>query len=181
MMRSVRIPEHGLVVMLVLSVLWGCVRVNVPGGRRTTRARGDLMMIYGAGASKPKERESEIAQHWMTVHVSQSDSTHEFGHLPPRGEFEVHCTGLEGRFRIQGGDIQNFAIRDLKDSTAVYRFAKYGKYELTGPAMPAGRAVFPLMKDKYYSIAILTFQLSRRDTFIVHLVASSPNGFAPVD
>jgi hypothetical protein len=139
------------------------------------------MMIYGGGLSSPHESRSEYAEGWMTVHVAQSDSTYEFGHIPRDGGFDVYCSGLEGRFRIQGGESRHFAIRELEGAGAVYPLDEFGTYELAGPPMDASRAIFPRMEDPYYSIATLTFLISRADTVIVELVASSPNGFTGGD
>ena len=136
-------------------------------------------MIYGGGASAPHESEREVAEHWMTVHVTQSDSLSEFGHVTEDDEFELYSADVEGRFRVQGGQVRRFAIRDLESN--VYPLAKYGSYELTGPAMKPARAIVPQMEESYYSIAVLTFKVSRDSTVTAELVVSSPNGFAPND
>jgi len=136
-------------------------------------------MIYGGGSSVPHESEREAAEHWMTVHVTQSDSLSEFGHVPESGGFESYSTEVEGRFRVRGGEVRHFAIRDLESN--VYPLTKFGSYELTGPAMKPARAIFPQMDEPYYSIAVLTFELSRDSTITAELVVSSPNGFAPTD
>ena len=136
-------------------------------------------MIYGGGISAPKERDSDAAQYWMTVHVTLSDSTYEFGHLPDDGGFDVYGSEIEDRFRVRGGEVRRFAIRELEDSTAVYPLARFGSYRLTGPVMNAAWAIWPRMSESYYSIAVLTFEPSRHDTVTVELVASSPNGFSP--
>ena len=135
------------------------------------------MMVYGGGMSRLEERELENRERWMTVHVTQLDSTYEFGHIPEDGGFAVYVSEPEGRFRIQGGDVRHFAIRSIQDVNAVYALQKYGTYELAGPAMIAERSIFPVVDEAYYSILILTFHPSRSDTVTVELVTSSPNGF----
>ena len=165
--------------VLALAVLAGCASVKRSTTRRTVQKGGQLVMIYGAGSSAPRESERDVAEHWMTVHVAQSDSTYEFGHVTRDGGFDVYSSGLEGRFRIRGGEVRQFAIRD--SVSTVYPLQEFGTYELTGPPMSPGRAIAPRMADPYYSIAILTFEVTRVDTVTVELVASSPNGFGRAD
>lgn|GEM_PF-2680797 len=170
------------IACLVLMVLFGCVRVKVPPFGQATQDGYRLLMVYGRGPSAPQESDSDHEQHWMTVHVTQSDSTFEFGHIPQDGGFDAYCAGAEGRFRIQGGEVRHFAIRQPDDESAIYPLEEFGWYELTGPAMSPTRAVFPPMEKPYYSIAILNFTVSPVDTVMVELLASSPNGFGqPAD
>ena len=139
------------------------------------------MMVYGRGSSSPDEDNNDDAEHRMTVHVTQSDSTFEFGHITDDKKFNFYCTGREGRFRTRGGEVKHFAIRAPDDARSVYGLGEFGGCELTGPAMNPAWAIFPQMDDPYYSIAVLTFLVSRNDTVTVELVASSPNGFDLVE
>jgi hypothetical protein len=174
--RSMR---YLITASLALATLVGCVTVKRSVTGRTTRNGGRLVMIYGGGSSAPHESQSEIAERWMTIHVTQSDSTYEFGHITRDGFFDVYCTGLEGRFRIQGGEVRHFAIRD--SASAVHHLQGSGTYTLAGPAMSPAKAIFPRMEKPYYSIARLTFKVARDSSVTVELVASSPNGFGRAD
>lgn len=145
---------------------------------RSSLGRG-MLMIYGAGASALHERQSDVEKHVMTVHVAKSDSASAFGHMGPGGEFEMDTTGFEGSFRVRGGDVRHFAIRDTLGE--VFALDKVGTVEFGGPAMPSSKAIFPVVAEPYYSIASLRFAVQRDSTVTVELVASSPNGFAEAD
>lgn len=164
------------VCSLVLAALAGCASVK-PVDAPTMQEGGLLMMVYGRGTSSLNENKNDDAEHRMTVHVTQSDSTFEFGHITSGNNFNFYCTGPEGRFRIRGGEVRQFAIRAPDDAHSVYRLDTYGTCYLTGPEMNPAWAIFPQMDDPYYSIVVLTFLVSRNDTVTVELVASSPNGF----
>ena len=165
---------------LVLAALAGCASVK-PVGAPTTQEGGLLLMVYGRGTSSTNEDKNDDAEHRMTVHVTQSDSTFEFGHITSDKKFNFYCTGPEGRFRIRGGELRQFAVRAPDDARSVYGLEAYGTCYLTGPEMNPAWAIFPQMDDPYYSIAVLTFLVSRTDTVTVELVASSPNGFDLVE
>jgi hypothetical protein len=163
--------------ILTMTVLAGCAVVKKPVDADTMQEGGLLMMVYGRGSSSPDEDQNDDDEHRMTVHVTQSDSTFDFGHITGDNNFNFYCTGREGRFRIRGGEVRQFAIRVPDDAHRVYGLEAYGTCYLTGPEMNPEWAIYPLMDDPYYSIAVLTFLVSRNDTVTVELVASSPNGF----
>jgi hypothetical protein len=155
--------------------------VKKPVDSSATQEGELLMMVYGRGSSSTNEDSNDDAEHRMTVHVTQSDSTLEFGHITDSNSFNFYCTGREGRFRVRGGEVRQFAIRVPDDARGVYRLEAYSTCRLTGPEMNPTWAIFPQMDDPYYSIAVLTFLVSRNDTVTVELVASSPNGFDLVE
>lgn len=167
--------KHFILAGIVLVALTGCVRLNTSGSRLTGVSRDEILMIYGRGSSALHEDESKVAAYAMTVYATVSDSAYVFGHLVDGG-FEEDTTTFEGPFRVHGGDLRHFAVRD--SIGGVYALRK-GDYVFSGPAMSPSRAVYPVMEDEYYSIATLTFEIARDSTVTAELVASSPNGFAP--
>jgi hypothetical protein len=160
---------------LLIAVVAGCVKIKT-SGRGTRGGAGNLVMVYGAGSSKPVEDEREVAEYWMTVYVTLSDSTYQFGHVDGRGDFKLYADAWEPTFRIRGGEIRHFALRG--EDSRIYPMANHGSYEFSGPSMSAARAVFPPMDDSYFSIAILTFEIFGDSLVTAELLASSPNGFA---
>ena len=158
-----------------LFVLAACVRLNTSGGGLSAVSGDELVMIYGRGSSALHEDATKVAEYVMTVYATVSDSAYVFGHLV-HGDFEEDTTTFEGPFRVHGGELRHFAVRDSLGS--VYGMRK-GDYTFSGPAMSPSRAVYPVMEKEYYSIATLTFEIARDSTVTAELVASSPNGFAP--
>jgi hypothetical protein len=161
---------------LMIVVAAGCVSIKTSTVRRSRGGAGNLVMIYGAGSSRPIEGSNEAAEYWMTVHVTLSDSTYQFGHVDGRGDFKLYCDAWEPTFRIRGGETRHFALRG--GDTKVYPVADSGSFEFSGPSMSASRAVFPPMDESYFSITTFTFEISRDSVVTAEMIASSPNGFA---
>lgn len=160
--------------ILIAAAAAGCAGIGQVGTRSLRPSSCRLQMIYGGGPSRPSDDPSK--QRSMVVYYEVSDSTYELGHLA-HGGFEGFATGVQGVFRIEGGETRDFAIRRLEPDLSVYPVRRFGSCEFAGPPMRATQAIFPTRQDPYYSIARFNFIVAR-DTVLVELTTSSPNGFA---
>lgn len=173
-----RVP---IFVVLVMGVLTDCAGVKNTTESPEVSGEGLLVMVYGRGPSWPDDDADDVAESRMTVHVTQSDSTFEFGHVTRDGKFHFYLSGPEGSFRIRGGEVRRFAIKKPGSAGSGYSLRKFSACELSGPAMKPDWAITPRLDEPYFSIAVLSFAVSKADTVVVELVASAPNGFALAD
>ena len=164
-------------LILIVAAVAGCAGIGQMGTRSLRSSSCRLQMIYGGGPSRPSDDPS--AQRSMVVYYEVSDSTYEFGHLADGG-FEGFAPGVQGVFNIEGGEKRDFAIRRLEPDASVYPVQRFGSCEFAGPPMRARQAIFPAREDPYYSITRFNFIVAR-DTVLVELTTSSPNGFATAD
>ncbi len=164
-------------LILIAAAVAGCAGMGQMGTRSLRPSSCRLQMIYGGGPSRPSDDPSQ--QRSMVVFYEVSDSTYEFGHLADGG-FEGFAPAVQGVFRIEGGETRDFAIRHLETDLSVYPVKKFGSCEFVGPQMRATQAIFPTREKPYYSITRFNFIVAR-DTVLVELTTSSPNGFATAD
>ncbi|MFQ5511849.1 MAG: hypothetical protein ACE5EO_08370 [Candidatus Krumholzibacteriia bacterium] len=158
----------------------GCMKIKQlrTGGAGPSACR--LVMVFGGGPSRPHRDARPGEKYWMAVYFEVSDSTYEFGHLDPDGDFQAYAIGERSLFEVRGGTIRDFALRELAPEMTVYPLDEFGTCGFAGPEMRPSMAIFPPRESPYYSIATLSF-FTPADTVTVEITTSSPNGFGRAD